>query len=68
MVSPASARRNRHGADGPPLGGGLVAAGFSTCAHAYVLSRAGMRRLLALRPECRAMPVLRGMPRGPDIH
>ena len=55
--------RNRHGPDGPPVfaaaarlaaggaGGAtarVVRAGFSTCAHAYVLSRRGVEKLLAL--------------------
>lgn len=49
--------RNRHGPDGPPVystaapgpgGVRVVRAGFSTCAHAYVLSRRGVAKLLAL--------------------
>ena len=54
--------RNRHGPDGPTVcdapaagrGDGaarVVRAGFSTCAHAYALTRRGAERLLALGME-----------------
>ena len=43
--------RNRLGSDGAAAGDRLVEPGFSSCAHAYALSRRGYRRLLRLLPR-----------------
>ena len=51
--------RNRLGPDSAAVGARLVVPGFSSCAHAYVLSRRGYRRLLRLLPRVAeaALPV-----------
>ena len=50
--------RNRLGADGAAIGEKLVEPGFSSCAHAYALSRRGLAKLLALPAElARSIPV-----------
>ena len=51
--------RNRLGRDGAAVGLRLVVPGFSSCAHAYALSRRGYRRLLRLLPRVAeaALPV-----------
>eukprot|EP01050_Picozoa_sp_SAG11_P015376 SAG11_NODE_1988_length_3961_cov_2.373900_3_plen_225_part_00 len=53
-----SARRLTHtGSDGARVGEATRLAGFSTCAHAYALSRAGLAYLLGLKLERAVMPV-----------
>ena len=51
--------RNRLGPDSAAVGARLVVPGFCSCAHAYVLSRRGYRRLLRLLPRVAeaALPV-----------
>ena len=51
--------RNRLGPDSAAVGARLVVPGFSSCAHAYALSRRGYRRLLRLLPRVAeaALPV-----------
>ena len=45
--------RNRLGRDGAAVGERLVVPGFSSCAHAYALSRGGYQRLLRRNPTRR---------------
>lgn len=71
--------RHRFGADGAVQSActdavRVVTAGFSSCAHAYCLSRRGVQRLLGLRLERALMPVddllpalFAAHPRG-DVH